>query len=123
MGTKQDILEAQEHIKSLAAKLGWTQNKLAEILYTELNEWDDADEIERFKERLKKELQRPTTKIERLRVYLEVIVRHPDAKKLDVIFNKYIAIHAISPSLSKAVGEISHEIDEAYDKALLRENR
>ena len=67
MGTKQEALEVQSQIKSLAAELGWTQNRLAQILYTELNEWDDDNEILKFQERLKKELQRSTTKIDRLK--------------------------------------------------------
>jgi len=116
MGTKQETLEIQFQIKKLAAELGWSQNSLARILYTELNEWDDDDEILRFQEKLKKELQRPTTKVERLKVYLDVIVRHPDAKKLDVIFNKYIPRGSISSSLIKTMSDISQEIDDAYNK-------
>lgn len=123
MGTKQETLEIQFQIKKLATELGWSQNSLARILYTELNEWDDDDEILRFQEKLKKELQRPTTKVERLKVYLDVIVRHPDAKKLDVVFNKYIPQGSISSSLKKNMSDISQEIDNAYNKALQRTNR
>lgn len=116
MGTKQESLELQFQIKKLAAELGWTQNSLARILYTELNEWDDDVEILRFQEKLKKELQRPTTKVERLKVYLDVIVRHPEAQMLDVVFNKYIPQSSISSSLRKTMSDISQEIDSAYNK-------
>lgn len=114
MGTKQTSVELLAQIKELIAELGWSQNKLARILYTELNEWDDEDEIFKFQEKLKKELQRSTTKVERLRAYLDVIVRHPEAKKIDVVFNKYSPQNSISSSLSKAMGDISQEIDNAY---------
>ena len=120
MGTKQEVLDVQYQIKALVAKLGWSQNRLARILYTELNEWDDDVEILKFQERLKKELQRPTTKVERLRAYLDVIFRHPETQKLDVVFNKYIPQNSISPVLSKAMGDISQEVDDVYNKSLRR---
>lgn len=123
MGTKQESIELQAQIKKLTAELRWSQNELARILYTELNEWDDEDEIAKFQEKLKKELQRPTTKVERLRVYLDVITGHPQAKKLDVVLNKYIPQNSISSSLSEAMGDISQEIDNAYNKELHRTSR
>ena len=123
MGTKQESHELLLQIKGLIAELGWTQNRLARILYSELNEWDDEDEIFRFPEKLKKELQRPTTKADRLKVYLDVMVRHPDAQKLDVVMNRYIPQGSISSSLSKGMKDISTEIDNAYNKALQRTSR
>lgn len=116
MGTKQESFELQSQIKDLAVELGWSQNRLARILYTELHEWDDEGEIVRFQEKLKKELQRSTTKVERLKVYLDVLIRHPEAQKLDVVFNRYIPQNSISPSLSKAMGDISQEIDKALHR-------
>jgi hypothetical protein len=123
MGTTQESHELLLQIKGLIAELGWTQNRLARILYSELNEWDDEDEIFRFQEKLKKELQRPTTKADRLKVYLDVMVRHPDAQKLDVVMNRYIPQGSISSSLSKGMKDISTEIDNAYNKALQRTSR
>lgn len=112
MGTKQEVLELQSNIKRLAAEIGWSQNKLAKLFYTELNEVDDEHEIRLFQERLKKELQRSTTKVERLRTYLDIMLRQPEADKLDVIFNKYIPQKSISCSLSKSMQAISKEIDK-----------
>jgi len=118
MGTKQESLELQLQIKSLVAELGWSQNRLARILYTEFNELDDDGEILRFQEKIKKELQRPTTKVERLKVYLDVIVRHRETKKLDLVFNKYMPKNSISPTLRKGMEDISQEIDKINDKTL-----
>lgn len=123
MGTKQESIELQAQIKKLTTELGWSQNKLARILYTELNEWDDEDEIAKFQEKLKKELQRSTTKAERLRIYLDVIIGYPEAQKLDLVLNKYIPLKSISSSLSEAMRDISQEIDNAYNKALHRTSR
>lgn len=112
MGTKQETLELSSQIKELIAKLGWTQNKLARFLYTELYELDDEDEILKFQERLKKELQRPTTKPERLKVYLDLIIRDREAEKLDVVLNRYVPQNSISPKLVKGMKNISLEIDK-----------
>lgn len=123
MGTKHESHELLLQIKRLIAELGWTQNRLARILYSALHEWDDEDEICRFQEKLKKELQRPTTKADRLKVYLDVMVRHPETQKLDVVMNRYIPQGSISSSLSKGMKDISSEIDNAYNKALHRTSR
>lgn len=116
MGTNNETIEVQSQIKSLVAELGWSQNRLARILYTEMNEWDDEEEILKYQQRLKKELQRSTTKVKRLKEYLNIIVNHPDAKKLDVVLNRYIPQGSVSDSLSRGLREVSQEIDGAYNK-------
>jgi hypothetical protein len=88
----------------------WSQNRLAEILYTKFNDEDVEGDILKFQERLKKQLQRPTTNVEKLRKYLDVIVRHPQAKNLDLIINKYIPHGSISSNLSKDMVDISVEL-------------
>lgn len=123
MGTKQESLEILSQIKELIAELGWSQNRFARILYAELHEWDDEDELLKFQERLKKELQRPTTKPDRLKAYLDLIVRHPEAEKLDVVLNRYVPQNSISLSISKGMESISSEIDNAYNKVLHRTSR
>jgi len=112
MGTKNESEELQSQIKLLASELGWSRNELARILYTELNEWDDEDEITRFQGRLKKELQRSTTNPDRLRAYLSILVRHPRAIKADLIFNKCTRLDAISPSLREGLVGISQDLDK-----------
>lgn len=123
MGTKQTTLELKYQIKELVTELGWSQNRLAQIVYTEMNDWDDDDAILKFQERLKKELQRSTTKPEKLQRYLEIIVSHPEAQKLDIVLNKYVPQGSITASLSRGMGDISQEIDSAYNKALRRSSR
>ncbi|WP_028469417.1 hypothetical protein [Neptunomonas japonica] len=123
MGTKQTTLELKYQIKELVTELGWSQNRLAQIVYTEMNDWDDDDAILKFQERLKKELQRSTTKPEKLQRYLEIIVSHPEAQKLDIVLNKYVPQGSITASLSRCMGDISQEIDSAYNKALRRSSR
>lgn len=112
MGTERSTLAAQAQIKRLIAELGWTQNRLAEILYTEMNDFDDFYEIQKFKERMKKELQRPTTKVDRLKEYINIIFQHPEAKNLDSIFNKHVPQQALTETMSNGMAEISREIDD-----------
>jgi hypothetical protein len=111
MGTNEEVLALQNQIKDLAEKLGWTQNALARKLYCEINEVDDEDEILRFQERFKKELQRPTTNSEKLKRYIIIIISHPDAAKLGLVFNKHMPLKAISDELSNGLMKISRELD------------
>lgn len=93
-------------------ELGWTQNKLARIIFVELHDDDNDEEIEAFQEQFKKALQRDTTKIERLQKFLEIAVSHSDAKALKKGFKKYAPQNSISSSLSEGMRMISLEIDE-----------
>lgn len=114
MGTNREIVGLQGQIKTLIAELGWSQNQLARILYTELHDWDDEEEIVNFQERFKKDLQRSTTKEIKLRKYLSIIVNHPEAKKMDIVLNKPVRLGSISETLSNSLDDISKEIDKVY---------
>lgn len=116
MGTNEQVVSLQLQIKKLLAELGWSQNQLARIIYTETHDFDDESQIISFQERLKKELRRETTKPEKLKGYLTTIVNHPDAERIDIVTNKYVATEVISSSLSDGMGEISKEIDSYLQK-------
>lgn len=113
MGTERDAERIKKEIKRLSKSLAWTQNKLAREIYVELNEWDDDEEILRFQERFKKEMQRKTTNIERLKKYLEILVAHPDASRVDCVFNQYVPQGCLSETFITGMGEISQELDNA----------
>lgn len=118
MGTKEKTSQLQEKIKQIIRELGWSQNRLARIIYTENHDLDDEDEILKFQERLKKELQRQTTKPDKLERYLSIIYSHPEAEKIDSALNKYIPSGFISDSLSREMKAISHEADNASNNEL-----
>lgn len=111
MGTASDTAEIQGQIRKVIAELGWSQNQLARIIYTETHEIDDEQEIGRFQEKLKKELQRATTKVETLRTYLSIILSRPEAKKLDFFLSKYCPAGYIGDSLIAGMRKISKELD------------
>lgn len=116
MGTKQEALKIQSQLKGLMRELGWTQNKLARIIFVELHDDDNDEEIEAFQEQFKKALLRDTTKIERLQKFLEIAVSHPDAKGIKKGYKKYAPQNSITSSLGEGMRMISLEIDEGLKK-------
>lgn len=117
MGTNVTASSLQEEIKTLAARAGWTQNHAARIIFTEQNDTDNDDEIKAFQERFKKELQRETTKVERLQEYLTIMSAHPDIEKTGMIRNRYVSTGVISATLEQAMADISREIDIKLDQS------
>ena len=107
MGT----IELQKEIKTIISQLGWSQNKLARIIYTELHDWDDPDEIKKFSERLKKDLYRSTTKEEKLKNYMHIIIQKSEYTKTDTIFNRYAPTQDISKFIRNGMSKISKELD------------
>lgn len=117
MGTKETETAAlQEDIKRLCAELGFSQNELARHIYTETHDVDNFKETRCFQERFKKELQRPTTKPEKLRTYLAIICSLRETRKLDVSLNNHVPLGYISLSVSKEMKALSQEVDQALDR-------
>lgn len=108
MGTKN----LQAEIKQLAKKLGWSYNTLARKLYTELHDYDNENEILKFQEKFKKQLQRPTTKPELLEKYLELIFQQRALEKIDYFYNKLTPNNSISEILCEGMKKISFDIDK-----------
>lgn len=68
--------------------------------------------FQHFKQVLKKQLQRPSTSVERLQRYLEILVRDEQVKKSGVILNNYIASGVLDDELEKALECLSLEISK-----------
>ncbi len=114
MGTKQQKTEdLQKNIKEILNKLGWSYKEFADFIYCETHDIDTEDEVRKFGEKVKKELNRKTTKPEKLEKYLDILFTDKEVQKLDMVFNKYISQNYISPYLSEELKEISKEIDNA----------
>ncbi len=119
MGTKQEVLNLQSQLKSLMREVGWTQNKLARIIFDELSEtYNEGDKLA-FQERFKKALQRNTTKVELLETFLEIAISHPDAKGTKKIYKRYSSNNLLSPLLYNGMRKISQEIDESLKKRFI----
>jgi len=104
--------ELQKELKDIIAQLGWSQNRLACEIYMSENEIDNDDEITRFEGKLKKELIRTTTKPQRLNHYLDIIARHPDFEKLDIIIPRYYSSGILSEEMEAGMKKISQMISE-----------
>lgn len=111
MGTEK-TQELQAIIKELCARAGWSQKRLAREIYITLQEYDDEDDIEinRFEEKLKKALSRPTTNPEQLQRYLDVMRDMNAIKKADLIVPQYHSTNVLDPELEKAMLEVSKQL-------------
>jgi len=112
MGT-QRTRELQKVIKDLIARVGWSQNALARQLHWELNDTDDEDELKRFQERLKKELDRSSTKPELLERYLDVIRTLPDVEKANLIVPQYIPSKHLDPDIQSTLLDFSKDLSKS----------
>jgi hypothetical protein len=122
MGTKQHEALVKE-IKSLIGRLGWSQNKLAEVLYVAMIPDDESgannepDEIKKFHSKLKKQLTRSTTSSEILRQYIRIISHHSDFKKLDMVVPDYIESSVLPEGFQDKMKAISQKITEDLERA------
>ncbi|WP_187984838.1 elongation factor Ts [Vibrio metschnikovii] len=112
MGTAQK----QKQIKTMLNALGWSHKQLADVLYEELqcSEYEDIEEVSpeemrKFRETLKKQLQRASTPESRLEQYVKVISEHPDfvALGLDVVVPKYVNHSCLNEDSLAGLAEIS----------------
>ncbi len=116
MGTAQK----QKQIRTMLDALGWSHKQLADVLYEELqcSEYEDIEdvspqEIRKFRETLKKQLQRESTPESRLEQYVKVISEHPDfvALGLGVVVPKYVGHTCLNQCLLDGLSEISNTLD------------
>ncbi|QMV16232.1 elongation factor Ts [Vibrio spartinae] len=117
MGTTQK----QKQIRTMLDALGWSHKQLADMLYEELQcpEYEDIDSIppeekRKFREMIKKQLQRKSTPESRLEQYVKVISEHPDfiALGLDVVLPKYINHRCLSDNSLAELTDISSWLDD-----------
>lgn len=118
-GTLSTPQYIQDKIKQIRDALNWTNNQLATVLYTELNEDDNLKKIKNFEESIKKQLTRETTDMALLQNYLEILLRHSDVRKLGLIANKYVASECLDSTLRAELRCISLEIDKVLSRRSL----
>ena len=106
------VKKLQKEIKNLVARLGWSYNKLARVIYVEQNEDDNLDEIAKFQETLKKQLSRETTKAELLHEYINIITNTPEFEKLQLIAPFYLTSNILDDETEKGLNDISELLDD-----------
>ncbi len=111
-----DAEHLQKLIRNYQAKLNWTLNDLANALYVELHDDDDLNKQAKFRETLKKQLQRSSTPNEKLKRYLQIIEQVPDFKRLNLVANKHIDTESVlSKKASSRLQKISIKLTERLE--------
>lgn len=70
---KNEISEKQKELRTWLKKIGLSQNEFAALFYDEHHEICIKEDVERFKEKFKKQLNRQSTKVELLESYLDYL--------------------------------------------------
>ncbi|WGO97850.1 hypothetical protein QFX18_17720 [Saccharophagus degradans] len=109
--------ELQNQLRNLAAKMGWSINELARNIYTEINDFDNEDEIRKFEQNFIKSLSRSTTKKEKLSEYLDIISRHHAVERHGVILPVYRSTGILNKESELAMKSISESITKSLNGA------
>ncbi|MGO3890113.1 MAG: hypothetical protein ACTJHW_03960 [Paenalcaligenes sp.] len=99
-------------IKLLIECMGWSQNSAAEAIYYAENDTDSDAEVSAFQASFKKQLQRPSTSVERLQRYLEILAKDEQVRRSGVILNSYISSGVLDDELEKDLKLLSKEISK-----------
>lgn len=108
-----EVTQLQALIKQRLLATGLSQAALAEKIFVEDHDDDDADALARFTATLKKQLNRPSTSAAKLRRYLEILLA--DRRGLE---GRYPAI--ASAQLPKALREPLQQLSAEIDGLLQR---
>lgn len=119
MGT----LKKQKQIRLIMEGLNWGYRNLAHVLYEELyfDNYEGIEikerklgDLEKFSNKLKKQLSRISTSEELLSSYLEVITNNPDyqAAYPDRFIPKYVKHQCLDEDMFDEIINISNELDK-----------
>jgi hypothetical protein len=108
MGT----IELQNEIKSILAKLKWSQKRLGREFYIAKHDYDNDDEIRQYEEKVRKDLSRKTTKPELLASYLKVISQHKEFENLNIVIPSYYKSGVLSDAMELGMSNVSKLISK-----------
>jgi oligoribonuclease NrnB/cAMP/cGMP phosphodiesterase (DHH superfamily) len=114
------ILDVQEKIKQALDRMGWSQRRFAEVLFYEItdDEVDESEEtLEKFYEKVKKYLRRPTTSIDLLESYFVILVKQAEYKKAHLVHETSARLGFVDHSILKAVSSVGKDLLEQIDLA------
>lgn len=103
------VLDVQEKIKQALDRMGWSQRRFAEVLFYEItdDEVDESEEtLEKFYQKVKKSLQRPTTSTELLESYFVILTKQADYKKAHLVHETSARLDFVDQSILKAVSSV-----------------
>ena len=110
MGTEITELEKkQNELKYWIKKIGFSQNKFAQHFCNDMMSEHEED-IEKFPEAFKKQLQRKTTKVNIIDKYLEFLFTLSEFEELNKIKLNYIVNNNFGDIFNKRMKKISKNI-------------
>ena len=111
--------ELQEKIKDQLNRLDWSVKRLARELYYHndnvVDEETEKGEIKCAEERLKKQLQRPTTPVKKLEELLNTIPKLDLFRKTNLVSPRYIASDKVSAEFRRAMKDLSEELTDELE--------
>jgi hypothetical protein len=114
------VLDVQEKIKQALDRMGWSQRRFAEALFYEItdDEVDDSKEqVDKFYEKVKKSLQRPTTSVDLLEGYFVILTKQTDYKKAHLVHETAAMLDFVDQSILKAVSSVGKDLLKQMDQA------
>ncbi len=114
------VLDVQKKIKQALDRMGWSQRRFAEVLFYEItdDEADDSEEqIDKFYQKVKKSLQRPTTSTELLESYFVILTKQADYKKAHLVHETSARLNFVDQSILKAVSLVGKDLLKQMDLA------
>ncbi len=114
------VLDVQEKIKQALDRMGWSQTRFAEALFYEMtdDEVDDSKEqVNKFYEKVKKYLQRPTTSVDLLEGYFVILTKQTDYKNAHLVHETSARLDFVDQSILKAVSSVGKDLLKQMDQA------
>lgn len=114
------VLDVQEKIKQALDRMGWSQRRFAEALFYEMtdDEVDDSKEqVDKFYEKVKKYLQRPTTSVDLLEGYFVILTKQTEYKKAHLVHETTARLDFVDQSILKAVSSVGKDLLQQMDLA------
>lgn len=107
---KSEVFKKQKELKTWLKKIGLSQNEFAGLFYDEHHENCIEDDVERFKEKFKKQLSRESTKVELLESYLDYLFSTEKFKEAGFFRPQCASAGILDPEIEKLMKNVSKEL-------------
>ncbi len=110
---KNEIKRKQQELKDWLKKLGLSQPVFAKRYFCETNESDNEQEIKRFIEKFKKDINRKSTEISKIESYLKILYQQNEFLKLGLVNHEAYCDDEFSDVFNKRMKKLSEKITDS----------
>ncbi|BCR05062.1 hypothetical protein DESUT3_21310 [Desulfuromonas versatilis] len=110
--SKNEVFEKQAEIKRWLKKIGLSQSQFAELFYDEHHATSLKEEVDTYKEKFKKHLNRPSTKIELLESYLNFLFTTEKFREGGFFKPQSTSDDILNQEIMKLMKKVSKELTE-----------